>query len=160
MARQTYSRSDETFKVLSGHEGEFAREMEKDVSYFNKIKNENEPDPYPRFRAIFRAGCQTSAPVEIWLNDMTGIYIRSRRLNASASELSRIVLEKIDGDGETLKEIFDSTKDNHLDKEECHRILAKLARNEKTNEQIRAAVLARLGEISETEDKKLRMVNR
>jgi hypothetical protein len=158
MARETYPRSDETFKVLSDHEAEFAREGDKDISYFNKLKNGSEPDRYAPFRALFRIGCRTSAPVDIWLNDLSAIYVRSRRLHLPASDLSGKILEKIHSDAEALSEILKALSDKVLSKEECHLVLAKLAANEETNNEIKNAVLARLGEISESEEKKLRVV--
>ncbi|HEY8562827.1 MAG TPA: hypothetical protein VIL74_20785 [Pyrinomonadaceae bacterium] len=158
MPRETYPRSDETFKVLSGNEADFAREGDKDGSHFNRIKNGDYQDPYSLFRALFRIGCRTNAPVEIWLNDLTAIYVRSRRLHLPASDLSGKILEKIHSDAEALSEILKALSDKVVTKEECHLVLAKLAANEETNNQIKAAVLHRLGELGDAEEKKLRAV--
>jgi hypothetical protein len=158
MARENYPLSDETFKVLSGHIQEFAAEADKDVSYFNKIKNGVEKDPYSHFRALFRIGCRTGAPVDIWLQDLQGIYVRSRRLHVPLSELSEKILEKVETDSDALHEILAAIKDRQLTKAERHSILAKLARNKETNDAIEQIVLANLGEISETEERRLKAV--
>ena len=150
MPRKIYTRSDETFKVLAGHESEIAKEMECDVSYINKVKNDREPDRYPPFREIFRAGCNTrTAPVEIWLNDLTGIYVRSRSIGICSSELSTKLLEKITDDAQALSALVESLKDGVLDERECHEVLAKLAKNTQTNDRIKTLILARLGELTE-----------
>lgn len=152
MARERHTLSDETYKVLNGYEAEFAAEADKDVSYFNKIKNGHEPDRFAQFYPLFKVGCRTHAPVEIWLNLFNSYYVHTRRLFLPLTDLSGKVLEKIDGDGETLKAIFDSTKDDHLDKAECHRILATLSINNRTNQQIEEIVLAQLGKLDGAEE--------
>ena len=157
MSRQTYPRSDETFKVLAGHEAEFAREADKDASYFNKLKNDVEPDPYSRFRALFRTGCRTSAPVEVWLHDLQAIFVRSRKLQLVSSELTSTLLQKIQSDSDTLKECLAAIQDGNVDKSECHAILAKLATNEEISNSIKQTVLDRLGELTEGEDRRLRV---
>lgn len=150
MARKTYKRSDETFRVLSGNEADIAREAEWDVSYVNKLKNGAEPDRYPPFRELFRFSANTgTAPVEIWLNDLKSIYIRSRSLTICPSELSAKLLEKIDHDSKSLSALVEALKDGRLDESECHEILSKIAKNQETNSQIRQIALSRLGELAE-----------
>jgi hypothetical protein len=150
MARRTYRLSDETFKVLSGNESAIDREMECDVSYISKIKNSSEPDRYPPFREIFRAACHTGcAPAEIWLNDLTAIYVRSRSIGIKPSELSAKLLEKIETDAKSLSALVDALKDGKLEEGECHEVLSKLAKNQETNASIKQLVCARLGELQE-----------
>lgn len=150
MARKTYGLSDETFKVLSGHESEIAREMNCDPSYIFKIKSGAETDHYPRFREIFRSASYTNtAPVEIWLNELSGIYIRSRGINSNTAELSVKILEKIESDSKSLKAIVKGLRDGKLDKSECHEILSKLAKNKATNTEIEELIRAYLGGLEE-----------
>lgn len=155
--RQTYRRSDETFKVLVDHLGEFAAESDKDVSYFNKLKNDNEPDPFAKFLALFRIGCRTTAPVMIWLNRLNAEYVRSRRLHVAPGELSTAILQKVESDSDTLKELFKSVQDGKLDKSECQAILAQIEKNTQIAGLIEHTVLARLGELGETEERKLKV---
>jgi hypothetical protein len=155
--RQTYRRSDETFKVLADHLGEFAAESDKDVSYFNKLKNDNEPDPFARFLALFRIGCRTTAPVNIWLNRLNAEYVRSRRLHVAPGELSTAILQKVESDSATLRELFSSIQDGKLDKAECQAILAQIEKNTQIAGQIEHAVLARLGELENRDERGLRI---
>lgn len=156
--RETIPRSDETFLVLSGHEAEFATEADKDVSYFNKVKNGVEADRFAQFRALFRVGCRTTAPVEIWLNDLQGIFARSRRTPAPVAELSDKLLEKIPSDSDLLQEILTALQDKKLDKSECHLILAKLEKNKAIIKQIEELVQTELGELDAECQRKLRAI--
>lgn len=55
MPRKTYTLTDETYRVLNGKEAEIAKEMECEPQYIYGIKNKDNPDPYPKFRELFRA---------------------------------------------------------------------------------------------------------
>ena len=150
MARKHYKLTDETFQVLSKHEAAIAREMECDPSYVYKIKNGDEPDRFPPFRELFRAAANAGAPANIWLNDLTAIYIKSRMTTASAVEISLELAEKISADAASAGEILNSLADGKIDKAECHRILAALEKVEQSNQKIKQIVLRRLGELSES----------
>lgn len=149
MARKVYPRTDETFKVLSEFESAIAREMECDPSYINKIKNGVEPDRFPQFREIFRAAAMAGAPVELWLNDLMAIYVKSRKSSVCITQLSGKLLEKIATDGDAMTALVKSLQDNHLDEAECHEILSKLAKKETTTTAIKEIVLHRLAAIKE-----------
>lgn len=151
--RRTYQLTDETFKVLSNHLSPIAREMECDVSYINKIKNGNEIDRYAPFRELFRSGANAGAPVEIWLHDLTAIYIRSRKSDLCASQLAAQLLEKIQADSESTAQLVDAIADGHLDKRECYAVLEKLERSEANKNRLKELVLGRLGEINEKDGK-------
>lgn len=151
MARKIYHRSDETYEVLSkGNEADIAREMEKDVSHINRIKNGNYADPYSPFRALFRAAVYADAPAEIWLNDLAAILARARKSTPDAeTELTMQLVEKIRRDGETQTSIVEALKDRTLDRAECHEILACLERNEENTKNLTEIVRSRLGDLSE-----------
>lgn len=148
MARKTYQLTDETFQVLSGNEAKIAREMECDPSYINKIKNGVELDRFAAFRALFRAACYAAAPTNIWLNDLTAIYMKSRIANISSVEISLGLIEKINADAASAGEILKAIEDGVLDKSECHRVLAAMETVETSNAKIKQIVLKRLGELS------------
>ncbi|HRJ90069.1 MAG TPA: hypothetical protein PLX39_15435 [Pyrinomonadaceae bacterium] len=148
MSREAYQRSDETFKVLSGHEAEFAREADKDVSYFNKVKNGVEKDPFAHFRAMFRVACRTTADVQIWLRELDSIFERSRP-QANAQDISARLLDKIQSDSETMSVLVEALSDRHLDASECHEILARLERNKQIAESIEMGIKRRLGDLGE-----------
>lgn len=152
MARKIYPRTDETFKVLSGFESAIAREMECDPSYINKVKNGVEQDRYPQFREIFRAACNVQAPTELWLHDLTAIWVKSRIPGFKDSELSAKLLEKIKTDSEETAAMVDAIADGTLDKAECYRVLSQLEKSESVKKRLKEIILHRLGEITEKEN--------
>lgn len=153
MARNTYHRSDETFQVLIHHESEIAREGEWKPQYIHQVKDGESPDPYPKFRALFRAAVRAGAKAEIWLNDLTAIYVKARKSDVCSSELSAKLLEKITVGAEAVRVMVDASSDGQVDERECHAILAALGRLERIIKRLQEIVLHRLGEIKEKEGK-------
>lgn len=153
MARKTYPLTDETFKIVSGFENEIAKEMEVDPSYVRKIKTGDEPDRYPAYRHFFRAACNaqkpdgTRPPVELHLNELTAIYIRSRANQLCTSEISAKMIEKITSDAKATAALVESLADGKLDKAECHLVLSTMARTREINDRIEKLMHLRLGEL-------------
>jgi len=149
--RQNYGLSDETFQILIGKESLIADEFGCDESYIFGIKNQKNPDPYPKFRRLFRAAVRAGANAQLWLNDLSGIYAKAQMATTAMHELSTNLLEKIKADGESTSRIVDAIADSHLTKTECHAILSALAKNTETNKRLEQLTLRRLGELSEEE---------
>jgi Lhr-like helicase len=153
MAREQYSLSDETFQVLINHESKIAEEYGCHESYIFAIKNQKSPDPFPKFRRMFRAAARSGAKAEIWFHVLAGDLTRARRADVCTSELSAKLLEKITAGAEAVRVMVDASSDGYIDERECHAILAALSKLTGIIERLREIVLHRLGEIKEKEGK-------
>jgi hypothetical protein len=127
MARNHYGRSDETYDVLRNHVQPIAAEYGCDDSYIYDIKNQRTPDPYPKFRHLFRSAAQAGAPVKIWLDDLQGIAIKKRSARPSLQKLAEDLLEKIQLNSDATAAIVSALGDKQLERHECHTVLAALA---------------------------------
>lgn len=151
MAKQHYSRSDETYDVLRGYEGMIAKEHDCDDSHIYAIKNGVSPDPYPRFRHLFRASARAGAPVGIWLHDLNSIALSAQPLKASPECLTETLLDKIRRNSDATVAVTAALEDKQLDKRECHSILATLAVEAENNRKLERIVQRQLAEHVEKE---------
>jgi hypothetical protein len=122
MARKTYSHTEETFKALSGREAAIAKEMECDPSYIYGIKNHTHPDPYPRFRELFRAVVRGGGDASYWSEDLAAIA-ESIRHGADDKDLAGALLDDVGEFAAAIQEISRSIADGQLDENETHELI-------------------------------------
>ncbi|MGE3953533.1 MAG: hypothetical protein AB7F88_19790 [Pyrinomonadaceae bacterium] len=149
MSRRRYDRSDETYMVLRNHVSAISKEYPCDPSYIYGIKNGDSNDPYPHFRHLFLAAARGGAPVSIYIDDLEGIRLNAAADKPSADALAAELLKKIHSNSDATAMIVDALKDRHLDKSECHTILAALAREADTNSRLEQIVKRQLAEIED-----------
>lgn len=145
MARKTYKLSDETYEVLKNHEQGTAKEMECDPSYIYGIRNQINPDPYPKFRELYRAAAADGAPVHIWLNDLKSISNRGQRIKVE--DFYTGLIKKIESDAESTERIVEALKDGTIDKPECLKIADSLQKMGANLESLKSLVQLKLGEL-------------
>lgn len=126
MARKTYSLTDATFKALAGCESSIAREMECDPTYIHQIKRGDSPDPFPKFRELYRATKHGGGDTSYWRNELNAIEAVGNDIQA-ANDLNVRLLSKINIYADAVKEIVQALADGKIDARECHRLIGSLA---------------------------------
>ncbi len=158
MARKTYALSDATYQALINHEADIAREMECDPSYIYGIKNHNHPDPFPKFRELYRAAAHAGGETSFWRNELNSIDQAARPPLEKKGELVVHLVSKLGSDATSSAEILKAIEDGHVDERECHRLL-RVMENVRTNEQIITETLhGRLAELQESKPKNLHVM--
>lgn len=148
MPRKTYKLTDETYEVLKGNEQSIAKEMECDPSYIYGIRNQENPDPYPKFRALFRASANAGAPIYIWLNDLQSIGKRKKQ-TVTAQDFYTALIRKIEVDAQSTEEILKAVKDGEVDKHECQKIASMVESIEANLVGLKELLHLKLGECNE-----------
>jgi len=125
MARRTYGLTDATFKAVSGNEKSIATAGEWDESYIGKIKRSEAPDPFPKFRELYRATKLGGGDTSYWRADLNAIEALGNNVQTSADLNSRL-LSKINIYADAMKQIVTALEDGEIDARECHRLIAAM----------------------------------
>jgi hypothetical protein len=147
MARRTYGHSDQTFQVLIGNEAAIALELDCDPTYIYGIKNRTNPDPYPKFRELFRSAARAGGDVSFWLNDLQAIQTSAADSSQGTAELTDLLLKKVQSDGLSTEEIIRAISDGHVDAKEANRLIKRMDDVIHNAEVIKKLLLERLAEL-------------
>ena len=119
--RETYTTSDETRKVLTGHVKPIAFEMDKSDKYIYAILADTEPDRFAQFQSLYAAAVRAGAPVchwDLWFEAVKAKYAKTVPLQTAIECLA----EKITNDADTTAKMVDALKDGVIDQKEAIQI--------------------------------------
>lgn len=139
--KRTYTTTDETRKVLAGHEPGVAKAKGCCPSYIYNVKNAEEPDPFPPFRKWFQQCAIGGAPVHVYLHDLECIAVQAERGHSSEIDVIAKLINKLDADAETSKLIAAANADGFWDARECEQILNACDRLESETRELREMAL-------------------
>jgi len=122
VARKTYGHSDQTFQAIVKHEAEIALEMDCEATYIYAIKNRDTPDPYPKFRELFRATVRGGGNASFWLDDLNGIY-KSAEPAKGLATLHDKLFSDVNVYADAIKEIVKAVSDGTIDEKETRRLI-------------------------------------
>lgn len=154
MARKTYKLSNQTFLALVDHEPGIADEMDCDPSYIYGIKNQKHPDPYPKFRELYRADVRAGGGYEHWDNDMAAIRASVEK-RTDTGDTMKCLLEKIHLDAVSTERIVKSLDDGILNEREIAEILRDVKKIRQNTSDLESGLYRKLGELRAQEESKL-----
>lgn len=125
MARMVYQLSPQTRKVLTNHVKDIAIEFDCDPSHMYQILSDVEPDPFAKFRRLFKAAVRAEAPFELWMDELSGIIARYTKAPPKRSA-TECLIEHIQAGSELATKMVESFADGRIDDIEAAKLQAAL----------------------------------
>lgn len=144
--RKTYGTTDQTVLAIIGKEQAIAAEMDCHPTYIYGMKDRDNPDPYARFRPLYRAAVRAGSAHCHWDNDMAAIRAEADDARKIAEPMA-LLLKKVRSDGDLTADILEALGDGVLTEPEIHKILKGIKAVRKNADDIESALLKQLGKL-------------
>jgi hypothetical protein len=133
--RQTYSLSDQTRLVLTGHVKPIAFELDKTPSYIYAILADTEPDRFAQFMHLYAACVRAGAPVGHWDNWFEAVKAKYTKVRPDQTAIECLA-EKIKSDADTTAKLVDALQDGKIDEREGVEIQGAIDKERETLDRL------------------------